>query len=724
MSSNLDLGFSEVNLKVDKSAGQKVYEFDDFRFDAEHLMLYRRDEELSLAPKAAETLLALIERRGEIVTKDELIERIWPDAFVEESNLFLYLSVLRKTLGNQRNGSPYVETLRRRGYRFNGGMRSVPEETRDGHYAWIVDHPGQDGANLETQSGPIYVVKGWNRSNTESGTTRSQSSALPALKPDESLDVASDPALAQSLLDGQDGMFLSDPHADPPRGAILTLEIKPTEDLSPPRKRLLSSRRFRFAVLGVTAAVAFIAGAYAYFAGHRPIDSIAVMPFVNERGEPAVEDLCDGMTDALINDLSKIPGLQVQARSSVFRYKGKDTDPREIGKELNVRATLHGRLIQQGEDLTLKVELVDAQSGSLLWERSYSRKTSNLLGLQREFVRDLVGGLRIRLSGSTEQKLTKDYTQNNEAYRLYLEAQPHINRLSQSEVNKGIEYLDQAIGIDPSYAIAYAAMARARIALALGGEMLPDEMLKAKSAALKAIELDDSLADGHSALGSAIFFYDWNLKEAENHFLRSLELDPNNSNAHRQYGDFLSKTGRPKDAAAEFKLAREIEPQSAIANTFGAFITEGDDAALNQLRFAIDLDPTFYMPHLMAGEIYGKKGMDAECFAELRLAKSLAPDQTWTDVSLVRLLKRTNRLEEARAVLDELLLRAKTHFVPPFHFASIYNQLGETDKALSYLEEGLRIRDPKMVFLIAAPGWNSKFKDDPRFIDIKQRAGF
>ncbi len=399
--------------------------------------------------------------------------------------------------------------------------------------------------------------------------------------------------------------------------------------------------------LGFVTLVILLAGVgylgYRYFFSRRLIDSIAVMPFVNESGDRELQYLSDGMTEDLITSLRKIPG------SSVFRYKGKNTDATTIGKELNAQAVLSGRIVKYGEDFRLHVELVDARTRNLVFEKSYNRK---------------------------------------------------------------------------SYALAYAAIARAHISLAMGGEAHPSEFEKAKSAALKAIEIDDSLAEGHSALAYTIFVYNWRFAEAEKEFTRALELDPNSCDTHRQYADFLGKTGHREESRVHHKRALEIEPMEPWYNVAVANGTDGD-AGLERMRSAIALDPKFYFAHMMAGVMYNARKMYPEAIEEERLAKTLSPTQTYSDVFLVNALINTGKRDEARAILDEVLTLSKSRFVRPYHIASIYNLLGDKEQALAWLEKGYQIHDPGLTLLKLQSStiWKS-LQDDPRFQDILHRVGF
>jgi TolB-like protein/DNA-binding winged helix-turn-helix (wHTH) protein/Flp pilus assembly protein TadD len=489
-----------------------------------------------------------------------------------------------------------------------------------------------------------------------------------------------------------------------------------------PRNESWISTRPVLVAAGAIAAVAVFALAFSLFTNRRQVDSIAVMPFTNESGDQKLEYLSDGMTDALIESLSKLSAVQVKARSTVDRYKG-NADAPTIGKELNVGAVMFGQVIQRGEDIILKIELVDTRTENSLWSQSYNRKMSNLVVLQNDLARDLVSELSVKLSGSDEQILAKRYTDNPEAYQLYLKGVRLTRKITPPEINEGIGYLQQAIEQDSSYALAHAAIARARVSLALGGEAHPSELLKARADALRAIEMDDTIAEGHSALGSTVYFYDWKFAEAENHFLRALELDPNSAAAHSGYADLLGRMGRREEAATHSNRARELEPFSAFFNATGLGQLGNPDAALERLRFAIELDPNHYFPHMLAGQYYKQKKLYKESAEEYGIAKRLSPNQTWSDAGLAGTLLEMGDREGARAILDDMILKSKEHFVPPFGLAIVHCQLGEIEQAFAMLEKSYEVRDPKMVFLKTDPRLKD-LREDPRYQDLLRRVGF
>jgi len=457
------------------------------------------------------------------------------------------------------------------------------------------------------------------------------------------------------------------------------------------------------------------------------IESIAVLPFVNESGSSDVEYLSDGMTESLITSLSQLPKLSVKARSSVFRYKGKDTPPQQAGKELNVQAILTGRLVQHGNDLTLHIELVDPQTETALWSADYNRSMTNLVSLQGEIARDVSSKLRLKLSGADEHRLAKNYTGNAEAYQLYLKGRYHVLKTTRSEIQTSISYFQQAIDLDPSYALAYVGLADGYRALALGGEMPPTEFLpKAKATAQRAIETDDSLAEAHAELGFIIFWYDRDWSGAENQFKRALELDPNSADAHLSYAHLLSNTGRRAEALAEAKRARELDPLNLRTGALeGQFLLHAGrtDEALERLQKTFELDPNYYLAHQFASSAYIEKGMYGEAVAEAQKAIDFSGGSVHPTMLLGYALAKSGKRAEARGLLEGLLKLSNERYVPPYFVALIYNGLGERDEALAWLERAFERRDAFIVFLKVEPKWNN-LREDPRFQDLLRRVGF
>jgi TolB-like protein/Tfp pilus assembly protein PilF len=456
----------------------------------------------------------------------------------------------------------------------------------------------------------------------------------------------------------------------------------------------------------------------------RTIDSIAVLPFINASGNSELEYLSDGMTDSLINSLSQLPKLSVKARSSVFRYKGTDVDPQKLAAELSVQAILSGRVVQRGDDLTLYLSL-DDRNGNHIWGEQYNRKSADLVSLQTEIAREVSRKLQTRLSRADEQGLTKHYPANPEAYQLYLKGRYYLLKGgAKSDLLTGISYFQKAIEIDPSYAMAYVGLADAYRSPTL--EIRPTEDLpKAKTAALKAIELDDTLADGHAVLGWVHFWYDWDWSSAESQFKRALELDENNADAHSYYAHLLSNTGRHAEALAEAKRARELEPLNSRINAFEGLVLifAGQvDAGIDRLQKTLELYPNQYGARNILAAGYIEKKMFPEAAAEARKAIDVSPTASDAKANLAYALAKEGKTAEARAVVEDLVRISNQRYVPGYSIANAFNGLGDRENALAWLERGFQEHDVRLIFLKVDPKWNN-LRSEPRFQDLMRRVG-
>ena len=462
-------------------------------------------------------------------------------------------------------------------------------------------------------------------------------------------------------------------------------------------------------------------------AADAPIKTIAILPFKPLVAENRDEALEIGMADTLISRLGDNRELVVRPLSSVRKFGTLEQDAADAGRALDVEAVLDGSIQRWGDGIRINARLIRVADGSLLWTGTFDEKFSDIFAVQDAISNRVAAALALRLGGDEKVRLTKHQTDNVEAYQHYLRGRFHVFKLTPPEVNKGISYFQQAIAIDPQYALAYAGLADAYRSLALGSEMPPTEFLsKSKAAAQKAIEIDDTLSEAHTALGMTVFWGEWNWNEAENRFKRALELNPNSANAHLFYAHLLSNLGRHAEALAEIKLARALDPLFPFAGALeGQFLTFAGqpDEALARLRTTSELEPNFWMPHLIASSAYIEKGMYAEAIDKARLTRKLSPAQTTSVAFESYALAKSGRRDEARTALDELLRLSAERFVPPINIALIYNGLGEPDKALTWLERGFEQRDPRMTFLKVDPKLNN-LRREPRFVDLMQRMKF
>jgi DNA-binding winged helix-turn-helix (wHTH) protein/tetratricopeptide (TPR) repeat protein len=456
--------------------------------------------------------------------------------------------------------------------------------------------------------------------------------------------------------------------------------------------------------------------------GAAPIRTIAILPF-----KPLVpgnwnEALDLGMADALIAKLSGGDEIIVRPLSAIRRYCSLEQDSLAAGRELEVEAVLDGSLQISGKRVRVLAKLLRVGDGKQLWAQQFDEKFTDIFEVQDLISESVASALKVRLSNREK----KHSTENVEAYQLYMRGRCHALRLTRPETDKAIAYFEQAIELDPSYALAYVGLAQAYLPMALtSGEPSWETVPKAKAAALRAVALDDRLAEGHVILGYTIFWYDRNWQAAENQYLRALELDPNSAEARFGYAHLLSNTLRHQRAIAEIKRARELDPLSLIINAVEGnilFFAGKHNEALDRLNKTIDLEPNFWLSHLFLSRVYSEKGMHVEAVAAAKKAGEISGNSQSSAYRAYALAK-WGKLIEARALLEELLELSATRYVPPYNIAIVYNGLGERKKALDYLEKGLAENDLRMVFLKVEPQWD-KFRSDPRFTTIIRRMSF
>ena len=492
--------------------------------------------------------------------------------------------------------------------------------------------------------------------------------------------------------------------------------------------RALSKPNRRRAVLVIASLIAIALVVWVYLYWFRDskvasIQSIAVMPFVNESGNADVEYLSDGMTETLISSLSQLPNLNVKARSSVFRYKGKTTDAKTIGKELNVQAILNGRVVQRGDQLTLSLELVDAQTENVIWSERYNRKQADLVTLHSEIAHDVSNKLRVKLSGADEQKLTKNYTENPEAYQLYLKGLFHWNKRTPRDLQKSVEHFQQAVSIDPNYAPAFAGLADAYALLSAFGGAWPREVMpKAKDAAFKAISLDNQLAEPHVALGHTAQFYDYDFVSAEREFKRAIELNPRYAVAHEFYGTLLSNLNRHDEADKEFRIALNFEPLLLGANRmYGEtlFFARKYDESIAQLKKTIELDDSFASAHRSLSRVYMKTRNYAGHVEEFARHYELIGEPE-TAALLRESFAKGGWQGYLRTMTGE---KRPTRYFFPFHAAVYYVELGDKDRALVELNKTYEDRLFYIAWMRTDPLLDP-LRDDPRFQELLKKVGF
>lgn len=576
-----------------------MYEFGPFRLDTLSRRLLRDGQRVRLTAKAFELLLLLVRRKGQIVGKAEMFEAVWPGQRLEENNLTVAISALRKALGESYHNRIYIETVSGHGYRFAGRVREVA--------------PDEAEARVRRGSSPT--------------------------------------------------------------------------------------------------------------AGD--VESIAVLPLVNEGSEPQIDYLCDGITEYVIDSLSRLPNLRVVARSISFRHRGWE-DARQAGIELGVGAVLAGRILRQRGRLIISAELVNTGDGTQLWGERYDRELSDVLAVQEEIARDVTAKLRIRLTQEDSMLLGKRYTESTEAYHLYLKGRYLWNQFHREAVERGVEYFKQAIVVDPLYSLAYSGLADAYLRLA-AMYLPPKELLPmAKDAALKAVEIDGTLAEARASLGLIKLWYEHDWASAGRDCRLAINLNPRAVIPHKCYGLYLMFLGHFEEAVTEYELAQELDPLSLqLYVEHGAALYTGGryDAALEQFTKALGLEPRYYPARYAVAWVHVQREDYKEAVAELSPLCSAGED-----VHLARgLLSYVHALlgerDEAGRILRELETTAQQRYVPPYAVALARLGLGDKEGALEQLEALYEERSYWLLWLNILPEF-AVLRHDQRFVALLRRAGF
>ncbi len=500
-----------------------------------------------------------------------------------------------------------------------------------------------------------------------------------------------------------------------------------------PEKQGFPANRATKPLVALGLAVILLIGgffAYRYFklAGGDQINSIAVLPFENRSGNTDTDYLSDGLADSLIYRLSQLPNLKVSPTSSVMRYKGKETDVAQIAKELEVDAVMSGRLVQRGDDLSISVQLIDSRTKKLIWAEQYDRKMSDLLATQREIASTIAEKLQLKLSGDDAKGITKKYTDNNEAYQLYLKGRYHLAKRTKDEIVKGIDYFEQAIKIDPNFALAYARICDSYMSMPAYPYMAPKEAYpQAKAAAARAVEIDPSLAEGHTFLGMTLAICDWNWAASEREFKRGIELDPNNAAAHFRYGQiYLADLGRIDEAMVETKRALELEPLDLNMGANLAWLylfARQNDKALEQAKKVNEMEPAFPVGRWMLGEAYALNGMYQESLAFNEPILQADPTSQYTLRNVGFVYARMGRTHDAEQIVQKYKDLRKTQYVLSYRFATVYAALGDRDAAFAELDRAFDERDWQLQRIKVDP-FMDLLRDDPRYKALLKKMNF
>ena len=459
-------------------------------------------------------------------------------------------------------------------------------------------------------------------------------------------------------------------------------------------------------------------------AASKTISSIAVLPFQNKSSDADTDYLSDGLAESLIYRLSQLPNLKVSPTSAVMRYKGKELDPQQIAKELGVQAVMSGRMIQRGENLSISVELVDAANNKIIWGEQYERKMSDLLATQREIATTITEKLQLKLSGESAKGITKKYTESNEAYQLYLKGRYLWNQRTAESLKRATEAYNQAIEKDPGFALAYAALAETYVLFANYEVSSPaDSMPQSKAAALRALELDDSLAEAHSALGWYLCQYEFDWIGGEKEFRRAIELNPNYATAHQWLASVFEQTKRFDDAQAEIKRASDLDPLSpiiAVNVAFNLWEARRYDEALKEFDRTLSLHPDF--PVAQQGLCWTYSAMGKSELAITACRKSLnLTNGAWDKGRLSQVLGSAGHTDEAKKLLQELQAESKQRYVPKMALALAHLGLNQKEEALTLIEQDVTEHG----YWVGSMGVEPEFdelRSDPRFKALLKRA--
>jgi len=456
------------------------------------------------------------------------------------------------------------------------------------------------------------------------------------------------------------------------------------------------------------------------------IDSLAVFPFENASRDPEHEYLSEGIAGSLINNLATVPKLRVMAQSTVFRYRGRSIDPQAVGRELNVRAVLTGRIMQSGESLRIGTELVDVATGSQLWGAHYDRKPGDIFAIQDEISNEISEKLRLKLTRAEKKRLTKRQTDDADAYRLYLKGRHHWNRWTEDGFYKAIEYFQQAVEKDPAYALAYSGVADSYVLLGWNSYLpAKDAFPKAKMAAMRALRLDPDLGEAHTPLAAVQWLYDWQWAEAQTQFKRSLELNPAYPTANHWYAEYVMTMGHCDEAIARMKKSQELDPLSLIISVaigWAFYMARRSDDSIEQLQRTVELEPHYPVTYWILGLLLRKMGRHDEAIAEGEKGVKLSGGSPLMKAALAQTFATAGKRNEAIQILDNLTNLSKQKYIAAYFFAGIHAGLGEGDRAMEYLEKAYEEHSHWLIYLHIDPGMDA-LRSNPRFQDLLRRIG-
>ena len=646
---------------------KQFYEFGPYRIDRAERLLMRHGEVVPLTPKVFDTLLVLAENSGHILAKDEVMKTVWPDTVVEETNLTKNISTLRKALGESPDENKYIETIPWRGYRFVASVREVGGEDTE----LIVEERTRSHVSIKQE----------------------QTSAFPLKASDE-------PA------------FIEEPFAR---------EIKAKKS-SKSKTPLRVVAACAVLVIAIVASILFLVTNRNHPSATVVITSIAVLPLENLSGDPSQEYFADGMTEELISKLGQIGSLRIISRTSVMRYKRGGKSLPQIARELNVDAVLEGTVQRSEGRVRVTAKLIHAATDSLLWARDYERDLTDVLKLQSDVARAVAEEIHIQVTVEERARLASARNINPQAHEAYLLGQYHLRKNNEQDMNQAIQYFEHATLIAPDYAPAYAGLSDAWLQrgwVTRAGAIYTSVESQSRAAAVKAIALDEQLAEAHSSLGRIKLLYDWDWVSAEREFRRALEFDPGSVDAHIFYGHLLSLLRRDHEAIREGQIALQLDPlSSATQSSFGQilFRVRKYQEALTHQKRAVELEPRNAEAYFRLGDLYVELGSYDQALAAFEKVGELTPEFESFRAGIARVYALTGRPDEALHAIRRLK-------ADPMSMAAVYVALGDKDKAFTTLERAAKERNPTLVGLKAAALFDILYSD-PRMEALLRRLNF
>lgn len=633
---------------------KRIYRFVDFTLDVSEHRLLRESEEIYLQPKTFETLLYLIERHGHLATKKELLDALWADTFVTENALSRCIKEVREALGDDAHEPRYIKTVPRLGYKF------------------IADV--EEGSNLCP--------------TTELG-------------PKDRLD--SNERLKEKVEVEQRGTTV-----EPIRYGLENFVTR----------RVAFSAIAGVVLIGLGIVLLIYASREKYAQPSSQITSIAVLPFKPLRADARDEPLELGIADTLITTLGKVRQLTVRPTSAVRKYTALDQDPLMAGREQQVDAVLEGSIQRLQDEIRVTVRLLRVTDGAQLWSDKFDQKSDDIFLVQDSISGQVARTLAVKLTGEEKESLTKRYTSDPEAYQFYLKGRYFLNRSTDQDFRKSIEYFQKAVNKDPNFALAYAGLADSYAQLGSFSLVeMKDSYESARIAAMNALTRDENLSEPHASLGYIMMSYYWNWPEAEKQFKQAIDLDPNYGMAHNWYSQYLAFMGRSDEAIKEAKQAQQIDPLSPWNNSaFVSFLGRQYENAILESQKTLELDPNFAVAHMIIGLSYVEEKKYQQGISELQRATDNPDSEALLAYAYAVAGKRT----EAQAILAELEKRSKQKYVASFPIAAVYAALGDKNKAFKQLEKAYAERSWAMGMLKVNPVFDS-LRSDPRFSELLLR---